>query len=306
MSIMEEVTGNELRELSQINGSVFTIKFLIWISIIAISSFLVVLMPSFWKIIPIVLLSSMYAHGVELQHQCLHYTAFRRKILNKICGFLLGLPMFVSFSDYQYSHLKHHRDLGTPENKEYFNYGQKPQNLLTFIPHLFMIGHYKEVLKYLLYAIIGKQKKEIPVKVSKSILIEYRLIILLLIFISVFSIILKSDFVIYSWLIPFLLSVPLHVLLELPEHMGCETEVTDVSKNTRTIKANKFALWFTNGNNFHVEHHWLPSVPVEKLPSLHKKIQHKQKYYETTYLSFYKNFFMSLIQNSKSQNIIKK
>ena len=71
----------------------------------------------------IVLLGVMFAHGVELQHQALHGQGFRHRGVNEFFGVLLGLPMLVSFAAYQASHLRHHRHLGTPQNREFFDYG---------------------------------------------------------------------------------------------------------------------------------------------------------------------------------------
>src|SRR3989338_1170387 len=70
----------------------------------------------------IVLLGAMFAHAVELQHQCLHYTAFQSRGMNRIIGILLGLPMLTSFHAYRRSHLDHHRNLGTPGDTPFFNY----------------------------------------------------------------------------------------------------------------------------------------------------------------------------------------
>src|ERR1041384_2481784 len=43
----------------------------------------------------------LFAHLLELVHSCIHGTAFGSHRLDRMAGVLLGLPMFVSFSDYR-------------------------------------------------------------------------------------------------------------------------------------------------------------------------------------------------------------
>ena len=67
-------------------------------------------------------LGCMFAHAVELQHQCLHYSAFKSRRANRIIGVILGLPTLTSFHAYRRSHLEHHRKLGSAEDIPFFNY----------------------------------------------------------------------------------------------------------------------------------------------------------------------------------------
>jgi fatty acid desaturase len=96
------------------------------------------------------------------------------------------------------------------------------------------------------------------------------------------------------WFIPLLVAVPTHALIELPEHIGCNTTIADVLVNTRTIKTNKLLVWFVNGNNYHVEHHWLPAVPNDKFPELHPYVSSRTRYADVSYRSFYTQFFRNL------------
>ncbi|HEX2039464.1 MAG TPA: fatty acid desaturase, partial [Acidimicrobiales bacterium] len=59
-----------------------------------------------------VLLGVMFAHALELQHQCLHGTGLATARANRWAGRLLGAPMLVSYSHYRARHLRHHRYLG--------------------------------------------------------------------------------------------------------------------------------------------------------------------------------------------------
>ena len=72
--------------------------------------------------IGILLIGAMFAHALEIQHQCLHFSAFKSRRTNKIVGILLGLPTLTSFHAYRRSHLEHHRKLGTSADTPFFTY----------------------------------------------------------------------------------------------------------------------------------------------------------------------------------------
>ena len=81
------------------------------------------------------------------------------------------------------------------------------------------------------------------------------------------------------WVVPLVLSAEAaHFLIELPEHFGCDKPTRDVMTNTRTVMASRFMFWLTNGNNYHVEHHYSPQVPVERLPELHRLLSPRIKH----------------------------
>ena len=105
----------------------------------------------------------------------------------------------------------------------------------------------------------------------------------------------RADALIFKvWLAPLVLfAVPIHALIELPEHFACNTDEKNVFENTRSIKSNAFMTWFTNGNNYHVEHHLMPGLPIDRLHDLHISIRGEIKHYHSTY----KEFFAALVTN---------
>ena len=67
-------------------------------------------------------LGLVFAHGLELQHECLHHAMFRSPKLCRAVGFLFGLPMIVAYTHYRTMHYHHHKYLGTPQDAELFDY----------------------------------------------------------------------------------------------------------------------------------------------------------------------------------------
>jgi len=293
----EDTEVTNLREIVKVNAIHFQLKLMVYIfvtvSLISLASFL----PLPYWILPSLLLGLAYAHAVELQHQCLHSTAYRSKFWGRVVGVLLGLPSLVSFSDYQNSHLKHHRLLGTPEDKEFFNYAYKKLNSFpALIQHLWMLRHYRDVMGYIFNSARGKlvRKDEATLKMAKKIRFEYQLMAVFLVAMVFLTIFFQTTLFLKLWFIPLLVAVPTHALIELPEHIGCKTTINDVLVNTRTIRTNKLVVWFVNGNNYHVEHHWLPAVPNDKFPALHAYVKSRTAYADISYRSFYTQFFRNL------------
>jgi fatty acid desaturase len=247
--------------------------------------------------VPIAVLGCLFAHAVELQHQCLHYVGYRTKTANRVVGFLLGIPMLVSFKDYQASHMFHHRMLGQPENREFFEYDHESlKSLGGMLSYLFMLPHYRQKTITIFKAMTTRQKSEDPV--NRMIKTEYALIGLVFVAACVASAVARTPAILTMWVLPFLVALPVHVLIELPEHTGCEITSTDIFRNTRTIRAGWFGSWFTNGNNYHVEHHYLPSASIERLGDLHQALQPQIVHLEDSYWAFYKRVFRGSLHAS--------
>ena len=80
-----------------------------------------------------------------------------RRGLNRVFGFLCGAPMLSSFSHYKYEHLRHHAFLGTPQNREFFNY--RFRNLDSwwgFALGCFHLGRYWDVARDIGRSLVGR------------------------------------------------------------------------------------------------------------------------------------------------------
>jgi len=249
------------------------------------------MMPS---ILGTLVVGAMFAHGVELQHQTLHYTAFRSRRLTEIVGVILGLPMLVSFAAYQASHMRHHRDLGTEANTEFFNYGdQYGAGTLSAVKaalwRFTMIAHYGNAVLAIYRALLGRPFPGERANIGRKMRRDYLIMLAAFGLLIVICLLTHRPTALRLWLLPLLLVAgPLHALVEMPEHYQCNTNSREVFENTRTIRANGFLTWFTNGNNFHVEHHLLPNLGVERLQELHERIAPDIAHLHTTYYAFFR------------------
>ena len=235
------------------------------------------------------IVGAMFAHGVELTHQLLHDTGFRDRTANRVIGFLCALPMLVSHSHYRAMHLAHHRNLGRPENREFFNYGNVTgRPFLIVLARSFSLGRYLGVAKNMFRASTGTAAEGATSAYSRrAIRAEYLAMGVLVVAAITFTVVTRSSLVARLWLIPLLVvAEPIHFWVELPEHFGCDLTTRSVLHNTRTIRGSWLSFWFTNGNNFHVEHHLYPRVAIDKLPRIHATLRDDLRCFNDSYWSF--------------------
>jgi len=263
------------------------------------------------EVFGIILLGAMFAHGVELQHQVLHNQGFKKGIFNEIAGILVGLPMLVSFAGYQASHLRHHRLLGTKENKEFFDYGDQYgatrfATVLLWAKRFLMPAHYQGFLKNVFRGLFSRPVPGESPDVAKRIRRDHLIMLGSISALILISVATHIPVVLLAWVLPLVLvAAPMHALIEMPEHYRCDVNSTDVFKNTRTIKSNPFMTWFTNGNNFHVEHHLMPGLPIDRLHDLHATIVQNIPHLYESYREFYSDVFRNRIKNA-SENVSEK
>lgn len=240
----------------------------------------------------IVVAGLMYAHLVELQHECLHEHPFRSRGLNRLFGFVCGMFMFSSFSHYKYEHLRHHALLGRDENKEFFNYRfDRLSHPVGFVRGAWHMGRYADVLRHVGRTLAGRPIEGVRRPTTmRRIKQEYRTFVALVVGAVAFTVVTGNPLLALAWLVPLLLvAEPTHFLIELPEHFGLNTQHDpSVLSNTRTVRAGRAAEWFTNGNNMHTTHHAHPGVPMENVPALTDKIKPHFEVVEDSYWSFYR------------------
>jgi fatty acid desaturase len=255
------------------------------------------------QLLSILILGLCFAHGVELQHQTLHHSSFRSKGANRFCGCMLGLPMFISFTLYRKRHLEHHGYLGTPKNKEFFDYSTQysVNTLRDLLIRFSLIYHYRDLARNLKRLFRGLPILEnMSNSLSRRVWIEYALMCLVIIGLLFFSFLVHEPWIILNWLVAlFFVAGPVHALIEMPEHYQCDLKSRDMFKNTRSITSGAIASWFTNYNNLHVEHHMYPCIPLKQLREIHLEQKSKIVFYEPTYITFFQKYLLRRVGASR-------
>lgn len=252
----------------------------------------------------VLVLGAAYTHAVELQHQCLHHSAFRSPRPHRIIGVPLGIPLLVSYSHYRVRHLQHHRSLGTPEDTEFFGFDtRKPLTLGALAKGLFDLGRPVAAVRDIGRCVTGRWQYDmgqIAPKSRRAVVNEYR-------WFGVFLGLLvgacaagEASMVLRLWLLPFVVAMPIHFLVELPEHLLCDNSSVDVLRNTRSITGSRLTTWFTNGNNLHIEHHAAMNVPINRLRERHGEVQEFGLHVQRTYAEFFAVLVREVWKNSRA------
>ena len=266
----------------------FQLVFVLSIGILYLNNWLLIIICQ-------MLLGLIFAHGLELQHGCIHLNMFRSKILNRIFGSLLGLPMLVSYTHYRVQHMYHHKYLGTEKDAELFNYEESSlKSLNSFILRAWNFARIPSLFDNFSKFIQGKYPLSFNTYANKrEALLEY--FVLTVLFSIAFFVSITNISILFwkLWLIPWLLFGEFfHFLIELPEHIDCDRNDQDIFVNTRSIETNPVVNYLVNGNNYHVEHHLYPNIPVHNLKLVHEKIKQDIKFLSRSYITFYYNLFL--------------
>ena len=228
-------------------------------------------------IIGMVIQGAMYVHLIELQHSVLHLQVFESHRLGRVVGVLLGMPMLISFSDFQYRHLKHHKFLGTSLNTETFNYQHTKLNSpVGFLRAMLDYSRWVSTLRKISQSFLVKQTISDGENAAMEARIrqEHRLLSLVLLGTIMWCAATTNACPLVLWLMPLLVAEPVHFLLELPEHLGLPAHTNPVVfENTRSWGGSLLSRWFTHNTNYHVAHHFNQLVPMHNLPLLQPELE---------------------------------
>ena len=253
--------------------------------------------PAFWRLFAIALLlvltssliwlaysslwiiPAMFLHGIvivhffSLQHECVHYTAFKTRWLNDLIGNICGFAIILPHQHFRYEHCDHHTYTQLK--------GQDPElielpiSLWKYLWYISSVPHWSNKLSQILRHAMGRlnvddrtfiSKYEAPVifREARSLLVIYCLIFLFC---------LTSGWYIplWFWVLPLFIGEPVMRFIRLTEHVG-RPNVDDMTVNTRTSLVSWPAQFLAWNMNYHAEHHYAASVPFHALPALHKKL----------------------------------
>ncbi|MER5886690.1 fatty acid desaturase [Streptomyces sp. NPDC001941] len=272
--------------------SVFTFKVALAVALAAGGAHLALRPGWLPALAGVLILGAVYTHMVELQHQCLHHSAFRTSRPHRIVGVPLGLPLLVSYSHYRVRHLQHHRFLGTDQDSEFFGFdSRRPVTPGLLLRGLFDYARLLTVVRDVAASCTGSwtyDAGQIAERRRRDVMHEYVLFGLVLLAAVVAAALGHGELLLRLWLLPLLVAVPLHFLVELPEHLMCENDTTDVLRNTRSIKGSWLTTWFTNGNNLHIEHHAAMVVPINRLRARHQEVARHAVHVDRSYAAFFR------------------
>ena len=251
---------------------------------------------SWWSVPAMFLQGVLIVHLFSLQHECVHYTAFRTRKLNDIFGNICGFAIILPNQQFRYEHCNHHTYTQLK--------GQDPElielpiSVWKYLWYISSIPYWHNKFQQIFRNAAGRLSAEDRSFISKHeapiIFREARVMLGLYAAILVLCLVTGWSAPLWFWIIPLFMGEPVMRFIRLTEHVG-RPNVDDMKENTRTSMVSWPSQFLSWNMNYHAEHHYAASVPFHALPKLHEKLQGYVYVEERGYLGAHIDIIMQLI-----------
>lgn len=259
----------------------------LWATFLLLKTWLLIALI-FWAVTnwtnPLSILVALFLLGGQqlgltvIMHECGHQTFFSSKKLNAFFGqYFAANPTFSDLHYYARTHAVHHRKAGTSEDPDLANYSAYPVNKSSFKRKIIRDLSGQTGVKLLAY-VFGSaagifsgdsQQRQAAKPFAQQVLVNIMLAILLGVVFAPWAYALWFA----SILTAFMLIVRIR---QVAEHAAVPDALNeDPRRNTRTTLASWWErlLFAPNYVNYHLEHHFMASVPCYRLADLHKLLR---------------------------------
>lgn len=229
-----------------------------------------------------------------LQHEAAHGTLFRSRALNDVLGdWACARPIWLDMHKYRAHHLKHHAHTGLAGDPDLSLSAPFPVTRRSLARKLLrdisgytglkvMLGHVLMAAGIIRWTVANDIERLPPdgrSRIGRIALTLRNLRPTLLFHAALFGLLwsLGAAWLFAVWMFAYL--APFTLLLRLrslAEH-ACTEAVDDAFRNTRTTRANWLARMTVAPMcvNYHIEHHFMASVPYYRLPQLHRLLRER-------------------------------
>ena len=214
-----------------------------------------------------VLINFLYA----AQHELSHATVFANRKTNEVFGRLIGFVMIFPRDYDQVMHFAHHTYTQNWEKDG--ELVREPYTLFTYLLWMSGITYWRNRLFGVLWRARGVIIEPfIRTEEEGKVIRESRIHVGLYLLIVGISLVTNSWAATVFWILPMVLTKPIHQLQNTIEHLGLSHE-DDILENTRSTRTNALMRWLCWQMPYHTAHHVFPSVPFWKLSHLNAKIE---------------------------------
>ena len=269
------LTRRELKALMKRSDRPALIRATGIVALLGVTSAMIWLAFESWLIWPAMFLQGIViVHFFSLQHECVHYTAFKTRKLNDIFGNICGFAIVLPHQQFRYEHCDHHtytqlkgRD---PELIEL------PISVWKYLWYISSIPYWRAKFAQIFRNAAGQLNDADRAFISKHeapiIFREARVMLMVYAMVIIVSAALGWTWPLWFWIVPLFMGEPVMRAIRLTEHVG-RPNVDDMKENTRTSLVSWPSQMLSWNMNYHAEHHYAASVPFHALPRLHEKLQ---------------------------------
>jgi len=223
-----------------------------------------------------------------LMHDGVHYRLFRNRQLNDwTAEVILAWPNLISARSYRKNHFAHHRFLDTPQDPDWARHQgdsawvfPKQWSKLAYLMLRDISG-----VGAIFYLRLARMLLSRDTGVSGRFLFArygfYVAVVLAFAWFGALHLLLMYWFVpLFTWLIM------IFRIRSIAEHSAIEGRI-DAYAHTRSTRASILEHVFVapKNVNYHIEHHFYPSVPFYRLPQLHRTLMSKSEFRDSVHVT---------------------
>lgn len=219
--------------------------------------------------IPCWIVIGFILHGLGVfMHEGAHGALLRKGMVDRVIGFLCGLPVFFPCASYRATHLLHHQHENTPQDPDNLEANFPNRYLRSLLYYAWFSGG---MVVYIVLVTFTGPFRAKGVKETLHCIIEPLLIAAFMV--GLFTAASRYDLwpVLLNgwiWALPF--TVLIANVRGLAEHTQLfHSAPPDPLHSTRSLRSNKLISFFFNNQNHHLEHHLFPGVPWNNLGKVH-------------------------------------
>ncbi len=266
------LTPPELRALTERSDARGWIQMISHIGAILLAGWLHgVALGSFWVLLTGLVLGVLLNFTYAAQHELSHATVFKTRRLNEWFGRGIGFLQIFPRDYDQIMHFAHHQY--TQDWERDGELIREPYTLTTYLLWLSgvtywrnrVLGLIRRARGIILEPYIRPEEEAKVIRESRLHLLGYALILLSAIAVGSWA-------PLTFWVLPMVLTKPVHQLQNTIEHLGLSHE-PDILENTRSTRAGPLIRWLCWQMPYHTAHHTFPAVPFWKLRQLNDKIE---------------------------------
>ncbi|GAB5451915.1 MAG: fatty acid desaturase family protein [Halioglobus sp.] len=227
----------------------------------------------------IVLLAGRQLGLSVLMHDCGHRTLFKSQRLNDVIGqWLCALPVMSDQPSYARGHLEHHRKAGSHDDPDLSNYRSYPVSKESFRRKVWRDLSGQTGFKLISFIFRGASGIVSDARRDSAKPFLQQIFVQCVLFAILWACGIGWTYLL--WAVAFMTVFMLIVRVrQVAEHAAVpDLYDPDPRKNTRTVEAPWYQrlIFAPNGVNFHMEHHFMASVPCYRLKALRESLRSKQ------------------------------
>lgn len=293
---MRVIPADVLKRLytrSDVHGLVQTAGHL---AVLVAGGWLILATRGTWWVVPVLVAQGIAINALfGAMHESVHYGSFRTRWLADLLAFVSGAAILQNAAFYRHYHMAHHRYTQDPDRDPELITSVTPRTWRQYLWRVSAVPFVKLRIRDIFLFPFGQRGNVDYIHEAGWPEVQRwgRWLLALYAALIVGSVALGTTVVLWVWLLPLLVGLPLLRLYLLCEHTLCP-ESDDGFANTRTTLSNpvvRFLMW---NLPYHAEHHLFPNIPFHQLPEAHRHLRPHLKYVARSYTQVQREIIRSL------------